>query len=252
LIRPDKITKTEIEQIQQRKKEKVDYGKKFYDEAVSLMRTGLLDQAVGKLHQLNSYPESKFFDEAERIVGEINMDRLLSKAPAPGKKEYIVQSGDSLTKIANVEKCTIGYIIHVNGRMGSTLQRGDQLIVCPLAFRIVVDLTNKTLTLRTESDKRFKEYSLVDYKRPANTPSIFDTEIRSLVISGGARSIRVGSQEYITARKELRCVRAGVALTSKTGDEEEDKYSTGIFLSREDIEELALVVRPGTKVFVRK
>ena len=149
-------------------------------------------------------------------------------------------------------RSTVGYIIHVNGRMGSVLQRGDQLIVSPLDFRIVANLSAKTVTLRTAEDKFFKEYALVDFKRPPNSASSFDTQVKQLVVATSARRIEVGTPEYISARKELRCARAGIAFRTKTGDAEKDKYTTGIFLAREDIEELALLVRPGTEVFVRK
>ncbi len=253
LIAPRRAIEAEIADIRKRTKVKVDYGDKVYQEALSLLSADELSRAVDKLHELmRTYRDSARYGEAKRIVGEVNIDRLLSKAPAPGKGDYIVQPGDVLTRIAQKAKSTVGYIMHVNGRMGSGLQRGDQLIVSPLEFSILINLSDKTLTLRSAEDKFFKEYQLASYKLPPSTPSSFDSEIKSLVVSTGARLIPVGTPQYIAAPKELRCRRRGVPLRALSGDEEKDRYATGFILPREDIEELALIIRPGTKVHVRK
>ena len=252
LVVPKQRVEAEIAEIKNRKKSKVDYGQNTYQDALTLLRTGQRGAAVAKLHELMIYyQDSEFYPEAKRIVGEINIDRLLSREPAPGKSEYIVESGDVLSRIASKAKSTVGYIIHVNNRMGSALQKGDQLIVSDLDFRISVNLSEKSVTLRTADDKFFKEYKLIDFKRPPNTPREFDTEISSLIVGTGARLIPVGTPNYVGAQKELRCKLRGVALRAKSGDPQKDKYMTGIFLEREDIEELALIIRPGVQVWVR-
>ena len=61
----------------------------------------------------------------------------------------------------------------------------------------------------------------------------------------------MGTPQYIGAEKELRCTRRGVPIRALSGDEEKDKYVSGFFLDRADVEELALLIRPGTKVYVR-
>jgi hypothetical protein len=253
LIAPEKAITAEIEEIRKRPKVKIDHGEKVYQEAVRLLAMGAQPEGVKQLHELMVlYRESSRYEEAKRIVGEINVDRLLSKEPAPGKAEYIVKSGDALTRIANKAKSTIGYIMHVNGRMGSGLQKGDQLIVCPLEFSIVVKLSDKTVTLRSAEGKFFKDYPLLSYRIPSSTPSSFDTEISALVVSTGARLVPVGTRQYVAAAKELRSNRRGAPLRSLSGDAEKDKYVTGFILAREDIEELALIIRPGTKLHIRK
>ena len=83
---PEKELQAEIEEIRQRKKEKVDYGKKIHGDAVALLRTGEIGGGVEKLHELmRFYRESSAYQDAKRIVGEINIDRLLSREPMPGK-----------------------------------------------------------------------------------------------------------------------------------------------------------------------
>ncbi len=253
LIKPEQSLAAEVEEIRARPKAKIDLGANVHKDAVARLRVGDRSGAVQKLHELmRIYRDSSFYAEAKRVVGEINMDRLLSKEPAPGKVEYVVQRGDSLSRIAGETRSTVGYLMHINGRMGTNLQPGDQLIVCPLEFTVVVDVAGGRLTLRTAEDRFFKEYPLVGIKRPPNTGASFDTTVKGLVIGTGSRLVPVGTREYIEAPKELRCERAGVAIRALSGDADRDKYLTGIFVEPEDLEELALVLRPGTKVLVRK
>ena len=253
LIFPEKELERKIVEIRSRKKEKVDYGEQTYREAVALLSTGALRGGVERLHELMKfYPDSQYYPEAKRVVGEINVDRLLSKSLTPGKHEYIVKGGDSLLRIAQDKQSTVGYVIHVNGRMGGGLQKGEQLVVSPLNFSILISLSTRTLTLRTEEGNFFKEYNVVRYKTPPNSPSQFDTKVKSLVVGSGDVLLPVGSARYVSAKKELRCERRAVPIRSIPPDSVESKYTTGFFLSSEDLEELVLLVRPGMDVHVRK
>ena len=151
MIFPERAIEQEIVELRKKKKEKIDHGARVYKEAVALLSTGALRGGVEKLHELMKfYDDSKFYPEAKRVVGEINVDRLLSKSITPGKHEYIVKGGDSLVRIAQSKNSTVGYVIHVNHRMGAKLQKGDQLIVSPLNFSILISLSSSTLTLRAE------------------------------------------------------------------------------------------------------
>ena len=253
MVFPERKIEEEIVQLRKQKKIKIDHGAKTYREAVALLSTGALGGGVEKLHELmRFYDDSEFFPEAKRVVGEINVDRLLSKSITPGKHEYIVKGGDSLVRIAQQESSTVGYVIHVNDRMGSGLQKGDQLIVSPLDFTILISLTAGTLTLQAEGGEFFKEYQLVRHKFPQNFPIEFDTKIKALIVGSGEILLPVGSPQYVAAEKELRCARRGVPFRSVISDSGDNKYITGFFLGREDIEELVLLIRPGTKVHVRK
>jgi len=62
------------------------------------------------------YPESAKFVEAKRILGEINLDLLISESPAPWKDKYTVKSGDpGLAAIASRHKTTVDFIMRANG-----------------------------------------------------------------------------------------------------------------------------------------
>lgn len=252
-IESERQLQIQVNEIKKLPKVKIDHGSHLYEEAVSLIQTGALLGGIEKLHELiKYYPESKYFDESNRIIGEVNSDHLLSRDSGEGKKEYTVKRGDALRLIAQKHETTVGYILHVNGRMGSKLQPGDQLIVCPLRFSILINLKAKTIVLRNSEDKLFKSYELVESRLPQGCPSSFDSLVKGLVVGDGTRFVEIGSTEYVNAAKEIRCERRGIPIRSLTGVEDKNKYATGFFVSQDDIEELALLVRSGSSIHVRK
>ena len=252
-IEPERQLQIQVNEIKKLPKIKIDHGSHLYEEAVSLIQTGALLGGIEKLHELiKYYPESKYFDESNRIIGEVNSDHLLSRDRGEGKKEYTVKRGDALRLIAQKHETTVGYILHVNGRMGSKLQPGDQLIVCPLRFSILINLKAKTIVLMNSEDKLFKSYELVGSRLPKACPSSFDSLVKGLIVGDGTRFVEIGSTEYVNAAKEIRCERRGIPIRSLTGVEDKDKYATGFFVSHDDIEELALLVRSGSPIHVRK
>ena len=252
-IEPERQLQIQVNEIKKLPKVRIDHGSHLYEQAVSLIQTGALLGGIEKLHELiKYYPESKYFDESNRIIGEVNSDHLLSRDRGEGKKEYTVKRGDALRLIAQKHETTVGYILHVNGRMGSKLQPGDQLIVCPLRFSILINLKAKTIVLRNSEDKLFKSYELVGSRLPKACPSSFDSLVKGLIVGDGTRFVEIGSTEYVNAAKEIRCERRGISMRSLTGIEDKDKYATGFFVSHDDIEELALLVRSGSPIHVRK
>ena len=251
-IEPERKLQLQVNEIKKLPKIKVDHGSHLYEQAVSLIQTGELIGGIEKLYELiKYYPESKYFEESNRIIGEVNSDHLLSRDNGEGKQEYTVKRGDALRLIAQKHQTTVGYILQVNGRMGSQLQPGDQLIVCPLHFSVLINMKDKTISLRNVQDKLFKKYELVGSRLPQGCPSSMDSTVKGLVVGDGSRFIEIGSSEYVNAPKEIRCERRGVPIRSLTGDEEKDKYATGFFVSNDDIEELALLVRSGSAIHVR-
>src|SRR5690606_5947917 len=60
--------------------ERPDLGKRHFDAAVALIKEGEFVSARDRLLYLMEYfPESATYGEARRIVGELNMDLLVSK-----------------------------------------------------------------------------------------------------------------------------------------------------------------------------
>ena len=138
-IEPSRRARAMIAKIDVQAPERIDLGKGEYEAAKSFLIQGDLLMARKRLaNVMMMYKDSPYYKEAKRIIGEQNMDMLLSKDPMPGKEEYIVQRGDSLLKIESHSKSTIQYISYINNLRTTSLSVGDPLIVCPLEFTVVI------------------------------------------------------------------------------------------------------------------
>jgi hypothetical protein len=76
---------------------RLDPGLRRFEAAVDLIRSGQIDEGRDALDTLRKqFPDSAACPEAIRIIGEINLDMLYSPKKMAGKKDYIVQPGNTL------------------------------------------------------------------------------------------------------------------------------------------------------------
>lgn len=282
VIAPDADLQTEITAMHGQKGTPPDPGIKRFDKALELVSASDLDNGRTALYDLvRTFPESTRVTEAKRIIGEINMDMLFSADINPLKKDYIVQPGDSLGLIARKNQTTIECIMRANGLQSGMLQPGDHLFVFPLDFEIVVDISARTLTL-LRNQRFFREYPALDVKIPANVKIPFETKIGDKVAWVRGNRVSSTSAEFMNADKWLVenkgfNIRAlpkakpitpkavpvaasgkgksgkarGAVLEGTTVDDDSVDASaslpaTGVFLPREDIEELFTIIRTQT------
>ena len=93
--------------------------------AVESLTAGDIDSAHAQLSRmLDIYRDSPHATEARRIIGEINMDRLFSRNPMPGKRDYVVKPGDSLLRIEKGSLTTIPFLRALNKLSSTVLQPG--------------------------------------------------------------------------------------------------------------------------------
>ena len=143
-----------------------------FTKAVESLTRGELDAAHEQFTRLLAiYKDSPNTAEAKRIIGEINMDRLFSRSPMPGKRDYVVKPGDSLSKIEKGSLTTIPFLYSLNHLTTTMLQPGDRLVYQPLEFELDLNLRHKTLTVnrRGTADPAsafFKEYAIARVQLP--------------------------------------------------------------------------------------
>ena len=71
-----------------------------FQAAAKLRQEGKLAEARDALAAfIQEYPTGLHVEEAKDLLGEINIDVLLSRSPSPEKQEYIVKPGDTLSAI---------------------------------------------------------------------------------------------------------------------------------------------------------
>ena len=259
-IEPERQRKQEIAELLKKKGPRADPGKKLYEKALAHIRANEMDAARERLTEvIDVHRDSERWEDARRVLGEMNMDRLFSRVPMPGKLEYTVgrTRQDNLNAIAGRFRSTIGFIKRVNNLLGNVIHPGDRLVLYPLDFELEVDLQTRRLTLRKDG-RFFKEYAILGHHLPypslpetttvADTPGWIDE-----------KKIRPDDERYAGAVKWLqtppRGQRSGIVFCPQPPAPAEGQSPTpsGIYLSGPDLDELATVVRPGSPLrFLKK
>ena len=250
-----------------------DLGRRQFAKAVEFLEEGELLAAREQLYYLmEHYADSSTYAEAKRLVGEINVDFLLSEVPIEGKIEYVVKSGDALSRIARDYKCTINYIMRVNGRTTDKIFKGDRLTVYPLdQFSMVIDKSDKAI--RIERDGRlFKEYLVTRLALPPMVKTPSSGQISSLSAWGDKGNLQFDDIDYLGAPKGISTGKKGLMIrssrehakvaavggtdggdgggTASAGGGSAATGSTGygVMVAQEDMEELFAYIRPGTPI----
>jgi LysM repeat protein len=229
------------------------------------LAAGQLEDVHEQLNRLlKVYPDSPWETEARRMLGEMNVDRLFSRSPMPGKRDYIVKSGDSLAKIEKGSLTTIPFLKRLNNLTSLNLQPGDRLVYQPLEFELEVRLADEVLTVRQKAAAGldpifFKNYRLTAVAVAPTFPKVLKTQIQEKPAWVRDRKVLATDPQYAFARKQLlttgRPGRPGVLfrpdserVTVPTGGV--SAAVQGIFLDDGDLEELSTILRTGTPVVI--
>lgn len=277
ILSPHSRIEAELAGIKKGNVPRIDPGAKRFDAAIDLIKEGRIEDGRDALFKLISqFPESPTCAEAKRIIGEINMDQLFSDESKGGKKDHIVQPGESLALIAGRQNTTIDMLIRLNGLMSTVLQPGDHLTIIPLDFSIRVDVSDKTVSLWRKAGEKeyfFKEYPAEDVRLPAGVRVPADLEIKGKSAMMDGKAVLSTDPSYTMADKWLPGSRPGsshsvVALRpppapkaasapakdkKAAADDNAPEFDTGpepgVFLAREDIEEMFALIRNGSKLY---
>ncbi|MEM9016230.1 MAG: LysM peptidoglycan-binding domain-containing protein [Verrucomicrobiota bacterium] len=229
-------------------REKPDLGRRHFNEALDLLREGELVSARDRLLYLMTYfPESQTFDEAKRIVGEVNLDLLLSPIPQPGKGEHTVRRGEALVSIARRTGTTIDYIMRANGKTTALIYPDEVLTVFPLDFRVEIEVEGGTVTV-FQDDSFFKEYTIVDTNLPPTITAPVSTTVSEKVAWFGDRPINFADDNYLNCSKWIRTGKIGLFIREKDPSRDDDSQNFGVMVAKSDMEELFTILRNGTRV----
>lgn len=254
----EKIFKPEVEAQQDLKavlnaKEppKSDPGKAVFAQAMELIRVGELEAAKEKLKQIiRIYRDSERYQDSRRVLGEMNMDRLFSRTPMPGKLEFTVNREPGLDPIARKNRSTIPFLRRINNLGRTVIHPGDRLVIYPLDFEIEVRVNENRLTL-TQRGEFFKDYKILEFNLGMGQKLPPTTFVGSKPAYLADKPVRDSDDRYAQARKWLQTTanhgRPGVVICAAP-KKKDDGTPNGIYLDEADIEELSTVVRVGIPV----
>lgn len=240
-------------------------------EAQDLAREGKLKEAQEILIKaLVIAPKSPVTGELRDLLGNVNAQIFFSKEPSPRKTEYIVKQGDALSSIARKFDSSPEAIMRVNNLDSTLIRPGEKLQVPQLDFAITIDLPHNRAVMH-DSRGFFTQYPIVSAQLPPTRKSAIETKVagKSFWENGKPVQADKGMQKEGTPRIDLShagYVLYGVgeerqASTSEiavsTDDNEQTmnsrgagRPSQGIAMIKEDIADIALLIRKGTPVTI--
>jgi LysM repeat protein len=226
----------------------VDPGEKAFQKAHELLALGRIPEAREKLTAIvNVFPSSSSAPIARRIVGEINLDEILSSSHMDGKLIHVVKRGDSLLGIAAKYHTTIDCIMHLNSLMElPKIQPGDELLVMPLDFRILIEPQRKSVSL-WQGGRFIRDYPVLHFDASAKKSRRATISSKAAELDG--RRILPQSREYRAANKVIMIDKPALQIRGWDGIDE--KPAGGILLRSHDMEEIALLTRVGNEVEIR-
>lgn len=227
----------------------VEPGEKAFESARELLQAGKFQEAEEQLkYVLTYYPTAPSAPEARRVLGEMNMDRLLAPVAGGIKTVYEVKRGDSFSRIASQQETHFDLIMQLNSLQRSDrLHPGDELLVMPLNFRLVLDRRRGVLSLWNKG-VYVKDYRILEDHLPKGK-GVVATVVETREVKHLGRSVLSSSMDYRMAQKVLLLKRPKLEIRG-LGEFSREGYQ-GCVLSMADMEELALLVRAGNAVEIR-
>lgn len=224
-------------------------GERAFESARDLLTKGDFTAAEEKLKYVNIYyPTAPSASEARRILGEMNMDRLFDRGKNPSIRLYKVRSGDSFYKIVREQNTSVDMLYQLNGvKFSDRLFPGDELVVMPLNFRLVIDLRRKVAEL-WDGARYIKTYELKRCTLPEKAGTITTVVVAVEAYSKQSR-VNAVSPAFRGASKVV-ALKAPQAELCSSARKLDDGF-TGATLDDADIEELALLLRVGNSVEIR-
>jgi LysM repeat protein len=233
----------------------VDVSLPEFQAAAKLRQDGKLAEARDALVSfIQKYPSGKHLEEARDLLGEVNIEILLSRYPSPEKIEYIVKPGDVLAKIARKLKTTPELIMRTNNMSRTMLRIGDRLLISHPDFAMVIQ-RKANLVILLNHGAFFKQYHVREARLPQKQPPRVTTKVAETMAWKNGQRVGLGSKEYLASTKWIRLA-AGAGYTlyavpdSTHPNLEQPSPSAGLGLDAIDLEELSTLVNNRTPVTI--
>lgn len=229
----------------------IEPGEQAYRKAREMMAAGRMDEAKVKLTTIfNIFPNSSVARDARRIVGNMNIDRILGSTRPVGSLVHRVQPGDSYLAIAAKHATSIDMMVHLNSMTRLRgIQPGDELLVLPLHLGILIEPRRQAVSL-WDGGTFLCDYPALSMTGVPKRPG--KTTIERKVAERDGGHVPPHDEWYSTADKTLLLANPQIQIRAWDGQlAEDEEIPHGILLKPEDMEELSLLTRPGNAVEFR-
>lgn len=202
---------------------------------------------------LEKYPTSKDAVKIQQSLDNLNIKTLFSPIMTPDSFRYEVKKGDSLSRIAGAYNTTVELLMESNKLKDQKIIPGDRIKVSKAKFKISVNKTHNTLTLKSDGGI-FKVYNVSTGKNnstPTGTYNII-TRIVEPPWYVNNKVIPAGNPENILGSRWLGISKKGYGIhgTTEPGSIGTQSTSGCVRMLNSDVEELFKIVPIGTEVVI--
>lgn len=224
-----------------------------FEKCVQLKKEGKPAEAQKALETfIDENPRSTKVDDARDALGEVNIELFFSKTPSPEKEQYVVQRGDTLSKIHRKLKTTPEQIMKQNNLSDPTkLQIGQVFIVAHPEFSVVISRKEQKVILLNRQ-KFFKQYKVKTWNAPApkNPKKIaapMSGKVVELIAWKSGQRVAFGTREYAGSSRWVSVSVPGFTLYTDP-EEGGEKAPAGLALTAAQMEELSTLLARGVPV----
>lgn len=202
---------------------------------------------------LQKYPSGLHVEEAKDLLGDVNMEILLSDYRSPDKQEYVVRSGDVLARIATKTKTTPELILRTNNLTNTMLRVGQRLLISHPDFSLFIQRKAQTVVL-LDHGQFFKRYPVKTVRVSSKQPPRINTRVGEVLAFKDGKRVGFGTREYAGSTRWIRLNQPGYFLYSESDaghrDESGQPPPPGLGLAPSDVEELSSLVNTKTAVTI--
>lgn len=202
---------------------------------------------------MDVYPGSKDIALAESKRSEMNIKIMMSPLLSDDSAVYVVQRGDTLSKIARKFGTTISLIMIANNLTDTDIMVGQRLKVQRTKFSIVVDRSQNTLMLKSGNSivKTYRVSTGANGSTPSGTFTITNKIINPVWYKTGA-AVPPGSPNNILGTRWMGISRPSYGIHGTTDAKSIGRsVSSGcVRMTNQEVEELYTIVPEGTEVVI--
>src|SRR2546427_7167078 len=226
-----------------------------FEAAAKLRQEGKIPEARAALTAfIQKYPSGQHAGEAKDLLGEVNVDILLSRTPSPEKEEYVVKPGDVLQRVAHKVKSTPELIMRMNNMSSTMLHIGERLLISHPDFSIVIQ-RKANLVVLLNHGAFFKQYHVREAKLSPKQPSKITAKVAETMAWKDGKRVGLGSKDYIGSTRWIRLAGAAAYTLYSMPDSahpnlDQPPPPVGLGLVASDVEELSSLVNSRTPVTI--
>lgn len=202
---------------------------------------------------IRHYPGSDAISQIQEKLWDLNIEILFSGIITKYSTIYVVEPGDTLSKISKKFKTTVDLIMKSNDLRNTTIRPNDRLKVVTANFSIMIDKSQNILTLKVD-DEVLKIYTVSTGKDNCTPTGEFkiDSKLKDPVWYKTGAIVPAESPENILGSRWIGLSVKGYGIHGTVDESTIGKNITDgcVRMRNKEVEELFTIVPEGTEVII--